>query len=1220
MAETLITPVASTESLTLLKQSASNGQVVSYSSDVKTWIPAAGGGGGSEDPTGDADLTSLTVSGEVKKTVSSTTVFNITSSAITTSLPTTINSNLTVNGNLIFTDITTVATSDPQLELAKGNTTDAKAIGVYGVYSTDGLNSLYTGYVRDPITQRYIFYDAVTTQPASSIPSSYSLANITVGTCYGNLVATTISGTLSTATQTNITNLGTLTALTMGGTLNMASNNITSGGTITATNLAGTLTTAAQANITSLGTLTGLTSSGQIAITTTTASTPSAVVRNTTDGNGFTIKACSPSSNERALLSIGSNASYAEGWLLGQSISSNTVKDFFIYDNNTGIQTTRLLLNTSGNLTIGASDLASTTYKTYINGNTFINGTLSGISTLTATTLAGTLSTVAQANITSVGTLTSLNSGQITVVTSALNTPSMKITNTGDGYGYTIRACNPTVNDRALISIGSDASFGFGWQLGQSIGSNTTKDFFIYDGNNSTTRILIGISGGVNIATGNTDSASTTYKLYVNGDSRIVGTLSGITTLTATTLAGALSTAAQTAITSVGTLTALTVSGVSAFAVGSVSAPSIYFTGATTSGLYSESANILDVAISGVKVAKFDSTGLIVNTTTSPQLYVTNNTAAAATDLGPAIALCGTIGAGSFTNTEFARIKSGKTNGADLDSNAYLCFLTLGSGTLTESFRIDNTQNIIVNSKNISGIVNLSATNLTGTLQTAAQANVTSLGTLSSLTVSGGISGTLSTAAQTNITSLGTLSTLTCSGSVNFTNSTASSTTLTLQNPSGGYGLSIKAVNYGITPGTHNNRAFLTLGSNSSGVKGWQFGQSLDTSTASLDFFLYDGNSTGFCRMLFNASGQATIGATDLAAALGNKLYVDGTMKVAGTLAVTGALTIAGTLSGVTTLTATTLAGTLSTAAQTSVTSLGTLTSLNCSGAVNFSNTASLITLKVQNPTNWCGIMIKEISASVRRGLLAIGSSSAENDGWQLGQSVSSNTTREFFLYDGNNSQYRIVYDASSGTSSGMTIGASNLAGTTYKLYVDGNSFVNGTLSGISTLTATTLAGTLSTAAQTNITSVGTLANLSTTSYINIGDYAAGTSGNIMAGVYTPTYTISTNVTSVSASVHHWMRIGNIVFIEGRITITPDSSQNNFTCTIPASGLISSNFTTVTNANGGGECYLVGTTTTQGILQVVANDTNDTIVVTAYTASSVSADIICNVRITYKII
>jgi hypothetical protein len=55
---------------------------------------------------------------------------------------------------------------------------------------------------------------------------------------------------------------------------------------------------------------------------------------------------------------------------------------------------------------------------------------------------------------------------------------------------------------------------------------------------------------------------------------------------------------------------------------------------------------------------------------------------------------------------------------------------------------------------------------ITGTLATAAQPNVTSLGTLSSLAVSGGITGTLATAAQPNVTSLGTLTSLAVSGTI----------------------------------------------------------------------------------------------------------------------------------------------------------------------------------------------------------------------------------------------------------------------------------------------------------------------------------------------------------------------------------------------------------------------------------------------------------------------
>jgi hypothetical protein len=85
-----------------------------------------------------------------------------------------------------------------------------------------------------------------------------------------------------------------------------------------------------------------------------------------------------------------------------------------------------------------------------------------------------------------------------------------------------------------------------------------------------------------------------------------------------------------------------------------------------------------------------------------------------------------------------------------------------------------------ITSGNISGTRGV-FTNLAGTLETAAQTNVTSLGTLGSLAVTGNITsgnvsgtrgtfttvvGTLSTAAQTSITSVGTLGSLAVTGNI----------------------------------------------------------------------------------------------------------------------------------------------------------------------------------------------------------------------------------------------------------------------------------------------------------------------------------------------------------------------------------------------------------------------------------------------------------------------
>ncbi len=114
------------------------------------------------------------------------------------------------------------------------------------------------------------------------------------------------------------------------------------------------------------------------------------------------------------------------------------------------------------------------------------------------------------------------------------------------------------------------------------------------------------------------------------------------------------------------------------------------------------------------------------------------------------------------------------------------------TGLSTFAGNINANGNIVGdNSTNITGIAGVTATTLSGTLQTAAQTNITSVGTLSALTVSGNVNangnivgdnstnitgiagvtattlaGTLQTAAQPNITSVGTLSSLNVSGNI----------------------------------------------------------------------------------------------------------------------------------------------------------------------------------------------------------------------------------------------------------------------------------------------------------------------------------------------------------------------------------------------------------------------------------------------------------------------
>ena len=158
-------------------------------------------------------------------------------------------------------------------------------------------------------------------------------------------------------------------------------------------------------------------------------------------------------------------------------------------------------------------------------------------------------------------------------------------------------------------------------------------------------------------------------------------------------------------------------------------------------------ANV-NVNVTGSQVAAFASTGTYVTGLVS----ATGNVSAGNVD--------GTTGA--FTTVTGAGSGITSLNADELSSG------TVPSGRLSGTYTID-----------ISG----SATTA-GTVTTAAQPNITSVGTLTSITVTANVSagnvdgtranftnlvGTLDTAAQTNITSVGTLTSVTASGNITTT-------------------------------------------------------------------------------------------------------------------------------------------------------------------------------------------------------------------------------------------------------------------------------------------------------------------------------------------------------------------------------------------------------------------------------------------------------------------
>jgi hypothetical protein len=435
---------------------------------------------------------------------------------------------------------------------------------------------------------------------------------------------------------------------------------------------------------------------------------------------------------------------------------------------------------------------------------------------LSATLLAGTLTTAAQPNITSVGTLTTLAVSGTTGVVSTDSSAAASITKiiravngtqdialiprAGAGSYNTLTAADDT-----LITFGNSSAIGNAnltiapWASGntgiriQSV-SNTATIFLNATNTNvsaalnvagtitapaftANTGVFTGNGSGLsalnasNISTGTLAQARLANASVTLGSTALtlgstVTTVDGLSSVTSTTFVGSLSgaattagtvtTAAQPNITSVGTLTSLGVSG--NITAANITANTGVFTG-NGSGLS---------AIAGANV-----TGTVSSATTAG----TVTTAAQ-----PNITSTGTLssltvsGKTSMTSTSNALEIGGYTQIGGASSAVGIRFT--GGGTLY-GLALQPTVDVT----NLMTFFNAASTPVGSITQTAsnvtfnglvAGANVT--GTVSSAT-SATTAGTVTTAAQPNITSVGTLTSLNVSGALTTTNITAGANT-----------------------------------------------------------------------------------------------------------------------------------------------------------------------------------------------------------------------------------------------------------------------------------------------------------------------------------------------------------------------------------------------------------------------------------------------------------
>ena len=317
------------------------------------------------------------------------------------------------------------------------------------------------------------YYPLLSSATSGNVAQSAN-AGLSFNAATGALTATLFTGTLTTAAQPNITSTGTLTSLSVTGNIsagNVSATTFTGALTGNATT-AGTVITAAQGNITSVGTLTGLGVNGTITGVNITANT------GVFTGNGSALTAL--------------NAS---------NISSGTLAQARLANASVTLGSTALTLGSTVTTVAGLTSITSTTFV----------GALSGAAT--SATTAGTVTTAAQGNITSVGTLTSLN-----------------VVGTTTGAAFTANTGVFTGNGSSLTALNaSNVSTG---SLDQARLANASVTL-------GSTALTLGAT--VTTVAGLTSVTSTTF----------VGALTGAAT--SATTADTVTTAAQPNITSVST-------------------------------------------------------------------------------------------------------------------------------------------------------------------------------------------------------------------------------------------------------------------------------------------------------------------------------------------------------------------------------------------------------------------------------------------------------------------------------------------------------------------------------------------------------------------------------------------------------------------------------------------------------------------------------------------
>ena len=325
--------------------------------------------------------------------------------------------NINVTGNLNYSNVTDLVVGDPLIYIGANNSGDIYDLGIVASYN-DGTYE-HTGLARNAADDIWTFFDGVVAEPTTVI----DWANATYPTVkMGNLITTAnaniggianVSGNVIVGGAVDVTssvfagnvysNSGIIAAQTLkgeGGNIsNIQGANVS--GTVSSATTAGTVTTAAQPNITSVGTLTSL-----------------AVTGNANVGNLGVAKVVA-TGNVEASYFIGNGALLTgiDATLISNgSANVRTFANANVAISAAGTANVVIVTGTGANVA-GTLDVTGNVSGNVFSGNgsgltalagANVTGTVANATYAVSAGTAGTVTTAAQPNITSVGTLTSL--------------------------------------------------------------------------------------------------------------------------------------------------------------------------------------------------------------------------------------------------------------------------------------------------------------------------------------------------------------------------------------------------------------------------------------------------------------------------------------------------------------------------------------------------------------------------------------------------------------------------------------------------------------------------------------------------------------------------------------------------------------------------------------------------------------------------------------------